>query len=134
MHYHRKQGPDGGGEEKESTGAQDGHAYRRYGGGQTQPGAQRRQKSFWRKLRAGRRQLSSAQSSTRKQRAFRENVAAGLAKAMAKPPSAGPSARATLKPTPFNATAWIRSSRDTNSGIAAAQAGKMTAVPAPIRK
>ena len=82
----------------------------------------------------GRRQRSNAQSSTRKQRAFRENVAAGPAEAMAKPPNAGPSARAKLKPTPFSATACTRSLRETSSGIAAAQAGKITAVPAPIRK
>ena len=82
----------------------------------------------------GRRQASSAHSRARKQRAFNENVAAGPAAAIAKPPSAGPSARAMLKPTPLSAIAWTTSSSGTSSGVAAAQPGNMTAVPAPTMK
>src|SRR5690349_21216974 len=106
MHYHRKQGPDGGGEEKESTGAQDDTRIAGTVVARRSPARiadRKRSGGSFDRAGTGRRQLSNAQSSTRKQRAFRENVAAGLAKAMAKPPSAGPSARATLKPTPFNA-------------------------------
>ena len=83
---------------------------------------------------AGRRQATRAASSTRKARALSAKAAAGPAAARTKPPSAGPSARARLKPMPFSAIAPTRSSRGTNSGVVAAQAGKFSAVPAPIAK
>jgi hypothetical protein len=83
---------------------------------------------------AGRRQASSAQSSARKARALSAKAAAGPDAARTKPPSAGPSARARLKPMPFSAMAPTRSPRGTSSGVVAAQAGKFTAVPAPMAK
>jgi hypothetical protein len=61
-------------------------------------------------------------------------AAAGPAAASTKPPIAGPMARAMLKPMPFSAMAPTRSPRGTSSGVAAAQAGKFTAVPAPMAK
>jgi hypothetical protein len=83
---------------------------------------------------AGRRQASRAASSARKARALSAKAAAGPDAARTKPASAGPSARARLKPTPFSAMAPTRSPRGTSSGVAAAQAGKFTAVPALMAK
>src|SRR5208337_4880764 len=56
------------------------------------------------------------------------------AAAMTRPPSAGPAARPTLKPTPFKAVALSRSSLGTRSGVVAPQAGEVSAPPTPSRK
>src|SRR5271157_1680913 len=56
------------------------------------------------------------------------------AAAMTRPPSAGPAARPTLKPTPFMAVALSRSSLGTRSGVVDPQAGEVSAPPTPSRK
>src|SRR5277367_3608248 len=54
--------------------------------------------------------------------------------AMTRPPSAGPAARPTLKPTPFKAVALSSSSLGTRRGVVAPQAGEVSAPPTPSRK
>src|SRR5882672_12696451 len=49
------------------------------------------------------------------------------------PPSAGPTARATLNPAEFNATADACCSRGTNSGVIACHAGSFITDPSPNR-
>ena len=53
-----------------------------------------------------------------------QNGTAIPAAAMTRPPSAGPAARPTLKPTPFRAVALSRSSLGTRSGMVAAPGGR----------
>src|SRR5271170_5676657 len=53
--------------------------------------------------------------------------------AIARPPSAGPAARPTLKPTPLTAVALSRSCLGTSIGIVAPQAGEVSAPPTPSR-
>ena len=50
------------------------------------------------------------------------------------PPNAGPTARATLNPAPFSATASCNSAGGTNSGTIACQAGPFMAAPKPSAK
>src|SRR5271169_2774359 len=54
--------------------------------------------------------------------------------AITRPPSAGPAARPTLKPTPFRAVALSSSSLGTRRGVVAPQAGEVSAPPTPSRK
>ena len=56
------------------------------------------------------------------------------APAVIRPPSAGPAARPTLKPTPFKAVALSRSCLGTRSGVVDPQAGEVSAPPTPSRK
>src|ERR1700736_817698 len=53
--------------------------------------------------------------------------------APAKPPRAGPKARATLKPAEFNATAEACRPGETISGVIACHAGSFITAPSPSR-
>ena len=50
------------------------------------------------------------------------------------PPSAGPMARATLKPAELRAMPAAKFSRETTSGVMACHAGSFNTAPKPIRK
>src|SRR6266404_1685361 len=63
--------------------------------------------------------------------AFRRKTHPDPAAATNNPPSAGPTARATLKPTPDNASADGSSLAGTNSGTIACHAGLFIAEPRP---
>jgi hypothetical protein len=63
-----------------------------------------------------------------------QNGAAMPATATIMPPSAGPTARLTLKPTLFAATAGVNSCLGTSCGTIDCQAGAVIAATAPIRK
>src|SRR5579863_7226274 len=65
-----------------------------------------------------------------KEAELRKNTALGPALATINPPTAGPAARATLKPTEFKATAAGTSSSGTNSGTIDCHAGAFKADPA----
>ncbi len=66
--------------------------------------------------------------------AFRRKTHPDPAAATNNPPSAGPTARATLKPTPDNASADGSSLAGTNSGTIACHAGLFIAEPRPSVK
>src|SRR5882724_7775325 len=66
--------------------------------------------------------------------AFNRKVVPDPTAATTTPPSAGPTARATLNPAEFNATADACCSRGTNSGVIACQAGSFITDPNPSRK
>jgi hypothetical protein len=77
----------------------------------------------------GRGQRYRTARTPRKDTAFIANAAAGPAAAMSSPPSAGPTARATLAFAPFSSAAWVSSSRGTSSGWTAWKQGAATACP-----
>src|SRR5579864_1124913 len=83
---------------------------------------------------AGRRQVYSTAMTPRKETAFRTKVQPGPAVATIKPPSAGPAARAMLKPMLPSAMAPGSSGRGTSSGMIACHAGLLAAAPRPSRK
>ena len=75
-------------------------------------------------LRTGlRRQLSSAAITARYDTALQQKASCGPPNSTRKPASAGPTARAMLKPTPFSAIACTRSERGTTSAMTEPQAG-----------
>ena len=77
---------------------------------------------------------SSAPASDRMHSALKAKAVAVPKPAMISPPTAGPSARAMLKPMPLSAMAPTKSSRGTSSGVVAAQPGKLIASPTPSAK
>jgi len=66
--------------------------------------------------------------------AFTQNGAATPHAAMIKPASAGPTARLTLRPTLFKATAGCRCSLGTSCGTIDCHAGMISAAAAAARK
>src|ERR1700676_3960612 len=70
----------------------------------------------------------------RKETALRMKVQPGPAMATIRPPSAGPAARAMLKPMLASAMAPGSSGRGTSSGMIACKAGLLAAAPIPSRK
>src|SRR5215469_9178019 len=69
----------------------------------------------------------------KKDAALRRNDQPEPAAATTIPPIAGPTARATLNPAEFNATAEACLSAETTSGVMACQAGSFITAPKPIR-
>src|SRR5574340_843348 len=63
-----------------------------------------------------------------------EPVASEAAAAITRPPSAGPTARATLNPAEFSATPAGKRSGETISGVMACQAGSFITAPSPSKK
>src|SRR6185436_2231111 len=84
--------------------------------------------------RGFRRQRRRTQRTPTNEAALSRNVASGPAAATSRPPSAGPAARAMLKPMLWRVTAPGRSSRGTSSGTIDCQAGPLRAAPSPRRK
>jgi hypothetical protein len=70
----------------------------------------------------------------RNETALSRKTAPEPAAATTSPPSAGPAARATLKPTELSETAAGTSAFGTSSGTIAPQAGPFKALPKPRRK
>src|SRR5215470_16794487 len=70
----------------------------------------------------------------KKEAAFNRNDHPDPAAATTSPPSAGPTARATLNPAEFSATAEAWRSGETTSGVMACHAGSFMTAPTPIRK
>src|SRR5579859_7812531 len=66
--------------------------------------------------------------------AFSRNDHPAPAAATTIPPSAGPTARATLNPAEFKATAEACCAGETTSGVIACQAGSFMTAPSPSRK
>ena len=81
---------------------------------------------------AGRRQVATTPSTPTNVRALSAKVASGPTATMRAPPSAGPSARATLKFAPCSSAAWGISSRATSSGWIAWNEGSASAWPTAI--
>ena len=65
--------------------------------------------------------------------AFNRNVTPQPTAATITPPSAGPTARATLNPAEFSATADACCFRGTSSGVIACHAGSFITAPNPSR-
>src|SRR5688572_9017963 len=82
----------------------------------------------------GRRQAATTATTPRKDAALSRKLAPGPRVAITRPPSAGPTARATLNDRLLRATACGSSRRPTSSGTVACQAGELIAVPSPMAK
>src|SRR5712671_3038708 len=82
---------------------------------------------------AGRFHLYKNRITPKNDAAFSRNVVPEPTAATTTPPSAGPTARATLNPAEFKATADACCSRRTNSGVIACHAGSFITDPSPSK-
>src|SRR5438552_16541935 len=84
--------------------------------------------------KCGRLQRYRKKITPKNEAAFIRNATPELVAAITNPPSAGPTARATLNPTELRATAGAWFSRQTTSGVIACQAGPFITAPRPSTK